>query len=90
MKDINSGTALVAWERYTDERALHSAIAWFVMKWAPKDGRTAAEFHADFIRVVQAIHADAARPVAEILKNALAALPPIALHSAIHNRKEHP
>lgn len=61
-------------ERSRDERMLHDCIEHFVEKWAPR-GRDNAEFHADFVRVVQVIHRDASRPFGKMLKKALEANP---------------
>ena len=61
-----------------DERSMHARVKWFSEKWAAHldlSGRETAEFHADFIMVVQAIHRDANRTTHELLMNALASAP---------------
>lgn len=66
-------------ERETDERLLHKRVQWFTEKWTVAmdlNKRDAAEFSADMIMVVQAIHRDAGREYYALLKNALAVMPP--------------
>ena len=62
-----------------DERALHQRVEWFFKKYAPADKREAAEFHADIMMVVQAVHRDASRETHALLEKALAAMPPFVL-----------
>lgn len=62
-------------ERDRDERHLHAYVERFVKKWAPKDRDENAEFHADFISVVQVIHRDASRPFGAMLEKAMMAMP---------------
>jgi hypothetical protein len=58
-----------------DERALHQRMEWFFKKYAPADTREAAEFQADLMMVVQAVHRDASRETHALLAKALAAMP---------------
>lgn len=62
-------------ERDLDERALHQRMEWFFKKHAPADKREAAEFHADLMMVVQAVHRDASRETHALLTKALMAMP---------------
>jgi hypothetical protein len=57
------------------QRALHQRVEWFTEKWAPVDRRNNAEFAADFMMVVQAIHTDANRHTHALLTKSLAAMP---------------
>ena len=59
-----------------DERALHNRMEWFSKKYAPADKRECAEWHADLLLVVQAVHRDASRETHRLLGNALALMPP--------------
>lgn len=58
-----------------DERALHQRMEWFFKKYAPADKREAAEFHADLIMVVQAVHRDASRETHALLIKVVMAMP---------------
>ena len=61
-----------------DERAMHARVKWFTEKWTVAmdlNKRDAAEFSADLIVVVQAIHRDAGRTTHDLLMKALAAAP---------------
>lgn len=61
-----------------DERAMHARVKWFTEKWTAAmdlNKRDAAEFSADLIMVVQAIHRDANRTTHDLLMKALAAAP---------------
>lgn len=51
---------------------LRKCVAWFFEKYAPKDTRDAAEFHADFMGVVQAVYSDASMETHELLRHSLA------------------
>lgn len=69
--------AMSARDRERDERSLHERMRWFSEKYTEgMDKRAAAEFHADLMMVVQAIHRDASRETHELLKRSLAAMPP--------------
>lgn len=61
----------------TNEKILHERMKWFFEKHAPIDKYASAEFHADLIMVMQAIHQDASRHTHALLQTALKALPPI-------------
>jgi len=63
-------------ERDMDERALHRRMEWFFKRYAPVDKREAAEFHADLVMVIQAVHRDASRETHALLTKALMAMPP--------------
>lgn len=63
--------------RDSDERALRHYVEHFIRAWAPPEPHAAAEFQADFLLVVQAIHRDASRPLQKALTVAFAAMPPI-------------
>ena len=62
--------------RDQDERSVHAYMRRFVERWAPNDQRDAAEFQADLALVLQAVHRDASRDTHELLRRALAAMPP--------------
>ncbi len=62
-------------ERDVDERALHQHMEWIFKKYAPADKREAAEFHADLMMVVQAVHRDASRETHRLLMAAVAVMP---------------
>lgn len=64
-------------DSWRDERIVHDYMERFVKKWAPSDRNEAAEFHADFLSVIQAVHRDAARPMHDALTKAFAAMPPM-------------
>ena len=57
------------------QRELHQRMEWFCRHHTPSDPREAAEFHADFMMVVQAVHHDATRELHMMLMRALAAMP---------------
>jgi hypothetical protein len=62
--------------RHSDETTLHDAMRRFTERWQrriPHEDRAA--FEADFLMVVQAVHRDAMRPVSQLLRSAMAALP---------------
>jgi hypothetical protein len=68
-------TATSIRDRELDERALHQRMEWFFKKYAPADKYEAAEFHADLMMVVQAVHQDASRHTHDLLTKALAIIP---------------
>ena len=68
-------TALEIHEEARDERQLRERVAYFCEKYAPADKQDAAEFQADLMMVVQAVHRDAMRCTHELLKHALAVMP---------------
>lgn len=57
-------------EKNRSERDLHRYMQHFTEKWSPEDRQKAAEFQADFLTVVQAIHSDALRPMSDALERA--------------------
>lgn len=64
-------------ERDRDERSLKSAVERFTERWTDSmDGRQRAEFHADLVLVIQAVHRDASRTTNELLMRAMQAMPP--------------
>jgi len=64
-------------DRENDERSLHARMKWFTKKWTFElDKHASAEFSADFMIVVQAIHRDANRETHALLMKALMAAPP--------------
>lgn len=66
-------------EQDLDERSLHRKVQWFTEKWTialDLNKRDAAEFSADFVTVVQAVHRDANRETNALLTRALSAMPP--------------
>lgn len=71
MNDFGTATAAAA-ERIED-RILHDRMEWFFKKYAPADKYEAAEFHADLMMVVQAVHRDASRHTHDLLTRALTA-----------------
>jgi hypothetical protein len=58
-----------------DERVLHQRMEWFSKKYTPMGKEAAAEFHADLLMLVQAVHRDASRHTHDLLVKALAAVP---------------
>jgi hypothetical protein len=64
-------------DAWRDERIVHDYMNHFCKRWAPSDQRENAEFQADFLSVVQAIHRDAARPMHDALTKAFAAMSPM-------------
>lgn len=64
-------------DRDLDERSLHQRMEWFFKKHAPADKYEAAEFHADLVMVLQAVHRDASRETHALLTNALRVMPPM-------------
>lgn len=65
--------------RDLDEQSLHKRMQWFTEKWTVAmdlNKRDAAEFSADMILVVQAVHRDASRETHALLSKSLAAMPP--------------
>jgi hypothetical protein len=58
-----------------DETILHQRMQWFFEKYAPADKRDAAEFQADLMMVVQAVHRDASRHTHDLLGKALSLMP---------------
>ena len=77
---MTTATETIAAKREYDttERALHDRVRWFTEKWtssADLNKREAAEFSADLIMVVQAVHRDAGRTTHELLVKALMAMP---------------
>lgn len=62
-------------EKNRTERDLHRYMQYFTEKWSPEDHQKAAEFHADFLAVVQTIHRDALQPMTDALTQAFCAAP---------------
>lgn len=60
-----------------DARMLHDAMERFSYHWAPSEPRKQAEFQADLLLLIQAVHRDAARPFGKMLENAMALMPPM-------------
>ena len=82
MKAIDS---LLMQQDNITQAPLHDYMRDFAKKWSPSDVYENSEFQADFLRVVQAIHRDAMRPVENLMKNMLSAtpLPPMFPHEAV-------
>ena len=62
-----------------DERVMHERMQWFTEKWTVAldlNKRDAAEFGADLLLLVQAIHRDSSRVTHALLTKALMAMPP--------------
>ncbi len=64
-------------EDFNNRSALHDAMEHFTYHWAPNQPRKAAEFHADLLRLIQAIHRDASKPFGDMLTKAMMAMPPL-------------
>jgi hypothetical protein len=62
-------------EDFSNRNAVHDAMEHFTYHWAPSQPRKAAEFHADLLRLIQAVHRDSAKPMEIALKNAFAFMP---------------
>lgn len=62
-------------DSFTSQRCLHNNVERFTREWAPGDPRRRAEFNADLILLVQAVHHDAMIPVERLLSNALRCIP---------------
>lgn len=78
-ESISAAEALLQRADDIDERSLHRKVQWFTEKWTVAmdlNKRDAAEFAADFVTVVQAIHRDANRDTNALLTKALMAMPP--------------
>lgn len=60
-----------------DARMVHDAMERFSYHWAPSEPRKQAEFQADLLLLIQAVHRDAARPFGDMLTKAIAAMPPL-------------
>lgn len=76
---ITATEALKGSEADRDERSLNRRVQWFTEKWTVAmdlNKRDAAEFAADFVTVVQAVHRDASRETHALLTKALSAMPP--------------
>lgn len=76
---ITATEALKQREADIDEQSLNRKVQWFTEKWTVAmdlNKRDAAEFVADFVTVVQAVHRDANRETHALLVSALAAVPP--------------
>ncbi len=58
-----------------EERILHQRMEWFSKKYAPADRYEAAEFQADLLMLIQAVHADASRETHALLTRALSVMP---------------
>jgi hypothetical protein len=75
-------------DRDMDERALHQRMEWFFKKHAPADRYEAAEFQADLLMVIQAVHRDASRHTHELLAKALSAMPMPATFMPVPEKKD--
>jgi hypothetical protein len=76
---ITATQAATQREADIDERSLHRKVQWFTEKWTTAldlNKRDAAEFSADFVAVIQAVHRDANRETHNLLTKALMAMPP--------------
>lgn len=62
-------------EDFNNRSSVHDAMEHFTYHWAPSQPRKAAEFHADLLRLIQAVHRDSAKPMEIALKNAFALFP---------------
>lgn len=62
-------------KEYQTQRMLHAHVERFVKHWAPGDPHRRAEFSADLISLVQAVHHDAMIPVERLLSNAFRCMP---------------
>ncbi len=62
-------------EAESDERMLRHAMEHFSYNWAPSAPRKNAEFQADLLLLIQAVHRDAARPLNKMLMAAMGAIP---------------
>lgn len=62
------------------QAALSNYMEQFTRRWAPHDRRDNAEFQADFLLVVQAVHRDAMKPMEAAMTAAFSSLPPMFLH----------
>ncbi len=62
-------------ESTREERILHQRVEWFSKKYAPADKYENAEWHADLLMLVQAVHSDASRETHALLTHALRAMP---------------
>jgi hypothetical protein len=54
---------------------LHDYMDHFAKKWAPFDRRRNAEFQADFLCLVQAIHREAMKPMERAMTSAFSLVP---------------
>lgn len=60
-----------------DERSVHAYMTRFTQRWTDGlDRNDAAQFAADLLLLVQAIHRDASRETHALLAKSLAAMPP--------------
>lgn len=64
-----------AQESYTQNRILHDRMDWFAKHWAPDDRRKAAEFHADFLLIVQGVYAAAQEPAHQMMLRLVQGMP---------------
>lgn len=62
-------------DRANDEYTLQRRMAWFSEKYDRGAPEHNAEFHADLLLLIQAIHRDAMRETHRLLVTALAAVP---------------
>jgi len=60
---------------FNSRTAVHDAMAHFTYHWAPSQPRKAAEFQADLLRLIQAVHRDSAKPMEVALTKAFSAFP---------------
>jgi hypothetical protein len=69
-------------EDFSDRSAVHDAMEHFTYHWAPSQPRKAAEFHADLLRLIQAVHRDSAKPMEAALTKAFACMSLVPLQKA--------
>jgi len=62
-------------EDFSSRSSVGGAMEHFTYHWAPAQPRKAAEFHADLLGLIQAVHRDSARPMEAALKNAFSLMP---------------
>jgi hypothetical protein len=60
---------------HTDARIVRDAMERFSYHWAPSEPRKQAEFQADLLLLIQAVHRDAARPFGDMLTKAMSVMP---------------
>lgn len=74
--------------RHDEPSAGDLLIATFFQKWSPAPRDASARFHLDFVRVVQQITLEAARPYHMLLRDALAQQPLMAARGAQDNASD--
>lgn len=59
----------------TDECIVHDYMERFTRRWMPADRNEAADFQADLLSLIQAVHRDASRPFGDMLSKAFSLMP---------------